>query len=181
MSWGELRDTDEWRTRLGVEGSVEIGPRRWLELGSAVLVLLIGGAMVVGSLVEGASAAGVTVGLVGLVAVVAAVAGLHRGLRRGQVLVVDDAGLHFPLLQLDAPWSAVLVVGALHAQHFSWLQVHLHPEVIDGWRRTTRVGWYSRRCVRDTHVQLHGMLDADKDHLATWLQEEADRRRFLRA
>ena len=180
MSWSELRDLDEWRSRLGVEGRVEIQPRRWLEVGSAALMLPIGAAMVAGGPLAEESAVGVVMALIGLIVVLASVAALVRGLRPGPVLVVDAAGLHFPLLRLDAPWSAVLVVGALHARNFSWLDFYLDPSVIRGWRGTARVGWYARRQVHDTHVQIHGLLEVDKDHLATWLQEEADRRRRFR-
>lgn len=178
MNWGELRDLDEWRSRLGLEGRVTVGPRRWLDVLVGLYLTPVGGAMAPGLLLaDAAPVVRVVIGLCGGITVLAAVGVLLRGLRPGPVLVVDREGLTLPRLRFGAPWSAVLRVDVVRASRSSWLEIHLVPETIEQWRRDTGAGWLARRQVRDGFVRVSGSLDADKDHLAAWIGHEARARR----
>lgn len=180
MSWRGMRDLDEWRSRLGVEGRVEINPRRWVDLLAGVFLVPIGVAMVVGALLaEVHAAVALFIGACGALAALASLANLVRALRPGPVLVVHRDGLTFPRLQVDVTWSEVLLVGVFHSRNYSWLQVHLVPSAIEALRERTSAGWWARRQVRADHIYVGGTLDADKDHLVAWLNEEARSRRLL--
>lgn len=178
MSWDELRDLDEWRSRLGLEGRVAVGPRRWLDVLLGLYLTPVGGAMVLGSLLaDAALVVRVAVGLCGAISVLAAGGVLVRGLRPGPVLVVEREGLTLPRLRLSAPWSAVLRVDVVRAPRHSWLEIHLVPDAIEQWRRDTGAGWLARRQVSDGFVRVSGSLVADKDLLAAWISQEARVRR----
>jgi hypothetical protein len=181
VSWGRLRDLDDWRTRLTLEGRVEVSVRRWqavlLGLFGVPMGMVMGGGAVLAGIGGGVSVVVVLVAACGAILGLSGVLLLVRACRPGPVLVVRRDGLDLPRLALRVPWPALRAVEVRHTRYNRFVQLRLDPGFRDHWLRHGGVGWFTRLRHGGPLLTLPTPLTADADHLAEFVNELAEQAR----